>query len=233
MTNRLTMKEKSFKELMAALTTPLIFVTILWLVKIAEVSLNQDFSTWGVFPLALNGLRGILFSPFLHGGWSHLSSNTIPLLLLGFGLFSFYRSTSWAVLGFIYLFSGLLTWIIGRESYHIGASGIVYGIAFFLLISSWMRKEPGMSAFSMLIIFLYGSIVWGFFPQFFPNENISWEAHLSGAISGVIMAFYYRNEGPQPKSYFEDERDDEPDEDEDDYWNVPPKKSDTEVPPVE
>jgi membrane associated rhomboid family serine protease len=149
-------QEKSFRQFMAAVTVPLIFVAILWLIKIVEVTLNSDFSDWGVFPQTLKGLRGILFSPLLHGGWSHLSSNSIPLILLGFGLFNFYRSKSWVVLGFIYLFSGVLTWIIGRESYHIGASGLVYGIAFFLLVSSLIRKETGLSAFSMLIIFLYG-----------------------------------------------------------------------------
>jgi membrane associated rhomboid family serine protease len=222
-------QEKSFRQFMAAVTVPLIFVAILWLIKIVEVTLNSDFSDWGVFPQTLKGLRGILFSPLLHGGWSHLSSNSIPLILLGFGLFNFYRSKSWVVLGFIYLFSGVLTWIIGRESYHIGASGLVYGIAFFLLVSSLIRKETGLSAFSMLIIFLYGSIVWGFFPQFFPHENISWEAHLSGAISGVIMAIYFRNEGPQRKKYFEEEEENIPEEEQ--YWNISQQKSDTEVSP--
>ena len=206
-----------FKSLIIPAFIPIVFVLVMWLVKIAETLLNQDFSEWGIFPQTLLGLRGILFSPFIHGGWSHLMSNTLPLILLGFGLFHFYRNKAWGVLAFIYFFSGILTWIIGRESYHIGASSIVYGLAFFLLISSIIRREQRIMAFSMLIIFLYGSIIWGFFPQFFPNENISWEGHLSGAISGVSMAFDHRNDGPKPKQFFEDETDDETD---DEYWKM-------------
>lgn len=221
-----------FKSLIFSAFLPIVFVGIMWLVKIIETLLHQDFSDWGIYPQTLLGLRGILFSPFLHGGWSHLTSNSAPLILLGFGLFNFYRDKAWGAFTFIYLFSGFLTWIIGRESYHIGASSIVYGLAFFMLISAIIRREQRIMAFSMLIIFLYGSIVWGFFPQFFPNENISWEGHLSGAISGAIMAFYYRKDGPKSKQFFEDEIDDQnPAEDE--YWKVEPSGNEEVIIPEE
>lgn len=217
----MTSKEENnnnFKSIVFATLIPLIFVVIMWLVKIGETILHQDFTEWGIFPQTILGLRGILFSPFLHGSWAHLGSNTLPFLLLGFGLFNFYRSKAWGVFGFIFFFSGFLTWIMGRESYHIGASSIIYGLEFFILISAIIRREQRLMAFSMLIIFLYGSIVWGFFPQFFPNENISWEGHLSGAISGAIMAYYYRNDGPRKKDFFKDE--DPCESTEDEYWMV-------------
>lgn len=219
-------RRDSLKQMIAASIFPICIVAMMWIVKILETTIGEDFSEWGIYPQTIKGLRGVVFSPFLHGGWPHLASNSVPLIMLGFGLFNFYKNKSWVVLGFIYLFSGLLTWIIGRESYHIGASGIVYGIAFFLLISSLIRKEQGLSAFSMLIIFLYGSMIWGFFPQFFPKENISWEAHLAGAISGVIIAIYYRKEGPKAKTYFDDESDNTSEEE---YWLIDETKNDTEV----
>lgn len=215
----MTSKEEdksNLKSIIFSALFPLVFVITMWLVKMGETILHQEFTEWGIFPQTALGLRGILFSPFLHGSWAHLVSNTLPFLLLGFGLFNFYKSKAWIVLGFIYIFSGFLTWIMGRESYHIGASSIIYGLEFFILISAIIRREQRLMAFSMLIIFLYGSIVWGFFPQFFPNENISWEGHLSGAISGAIMAYYYRKDGPHKKEFFNDEDSYEPTEDE--YW---------------
>ncbi len=207
----------SFKQLVYASIFPFLMVFTMWMVKIYETVFHHDLSNYGVFPQTLSGLRGIIFSPFLHSDWSHLSSNSVPLFLLGLGLFNFYRNKAWWVLLFIFIVSGVFTWILGRESYHIGASGVVYGLAFFILLSSIIRREQGMMAFSMLIIFLYGSIIWGFFPQFFPNQNISWEGHLAGAIAGVIIAIYYRDEGPKKRVYFEDETDTELSEDE--YWN--------------
>jgi len=210
-------EEKSnLKSIIFSTLIPLVFVITMWLVKMGETILHQEFTEWGIFPQTVLGLRGILFSPFLHGSWAHLASNTLPFLLLGFGLFNFYKTKAWSVLGFIYIFSGFLTWIMGRESYHIGASSIIYGLEFFILISAIIRREQRLMAFSMLIIFLYGSIVWGFFPQFFPNENISWEGHLSGAISGAIMAYYYRKDGPRKKDFFNDE--DSYESTEDEYW---------------
>jgi membrane associated rhomboid family serine protease len=152
--------------------------------------------------------------PFLHGDMKHLFSNSVPLLVLLFSIFYFFHQKSVLILAMTYFMSGVLTWVIGTNGTHIGASGIVYALAFFLVTISILKQEVKLMAYSLIIIFLYGSIVWGFFPQLFPDKHISWEGHLAGAITGVVLAFFYKNEGPEKKVYFEDEEDEENEEDE-------------------
>ena len=113
-----------------------------------------------------------------------------------------------------YFMAGTLTWIIGTRGVHVGASGIVYALAFFLVTISILKQEPKLMAYSLIIIFLYGSIVWGFFPQLFPDKHISWEGHLAGAITGIVLAFFYRKEGPVKKVYFEEEEEEEEEKEE-------------------
>jgi membrane associated rhomboid family serine protease len=150
--------------------------------------------------------------PFLHGDYEHLFSNSVPLLVLFFSIFYFFHNKSWLILMMTWFMAGVLTWIIGTEGIHVGASGIVYALAFFLVTISVIKREIKLMAYSLIIIFLYGSIVWGFFPQLFPDKHISWEGHLAGAITGVVLAFFYRNEGPVKKVYFADETEEENDE---------------------
>ncbi|PJB58339.1 MAG: rhomboid family intramembrane serine protease [Bacteroidetes bacterium CG_4_9_14_3_um_filter_41_19] len=156
--------------------------------------------------------------PFIHGGWSHLMANTVPFLVLSTALFYFYREISWKVLIGIWLLSGMWVWFGGRPSWHIGASGVIYGLSAFLFLSGIIRDVKGLAALSLIVAFLYGSMIWGVFPDFFPKEkNISWEGHLGGLVSGVIMALYYRTQGPQRRKYSW-ELEDEEEEDPNPYW---------------
>ena len=148
-------------------------------------------------------------------------------IILGSALFYFYRDIAIKILLIIWIFTGFWVWVAARPAYHIGASGIVYGLAAFILASGIIRRHTGLMAMALVVVFLYGSLVWGIFPEFFPDRNISWEAHLFGMISGVILAVYYRREGPQRKVYEweleEDEEDEEVEEDKkdgDDYWKT-------------
>jgi membrane associated rhomboid family serine protease len=185
-----------------------VFVALMWLVAIFEFVTEIDLSSWGIYPLKLSGLRGVLFSPFIHGDWQHLMSNTLPFLIMGFLLFYSYRKVAFKSLLFIYLASGFMVWLIGRPAYHIGASNIVYGFAFFLFFSGAFRKDIQSIAMSLLVVFLYGSIVWGLLPF---KWEISWEGHLMGGLAGAFMAFVYRKVDLPPQEEEEDDEDDEDD----------------------
>ncbi|MEA3316451.1 MAG: rhomboid family intramembrane serine protease [Bacteroidota bacterium] len=204
------------KRFIHSLVFPFLFVCIIWLVKLAEFVLHINLSFLGIFPLHLKGLSGILFAPLIHGGMEHLMANTVPIFVLGVGLFYFYNKIAYKVFFLIFLLSNIWLWFGGREAYHIGASGIIYGLAFFLFVSGMIRKNGKLMAISLLVVFLYGSLVWGLLPI---KPKVSWEGHLYGAISGLVLAIYYREKGPKRKIYsweFEDEEDDD-DEQEDEF----------------
>lgn len=186
-----------------------IIVAVLWIVFLINDTFGLNWRDYGLMPRNLNGLFGIFTMPFLHGDISHLFSNSVPLIVLLFSIFYFFPQKATLILLMTYFVSGILTWLIGTEGTHIGASGIVYALAFFLVAISIIKQEIRLMAYSLIIIFLYGSIVWGFFPQLFPDKHISWEGHLAGAITGIILAIFYRKEGPVKKVYFEDESDDD------------------------
>jgi len=165
----------------------------------------------GIYPRTLSGLLGILTEPLVHASAKHLFSNSIPLLALSWCLFYFYRDTGYTVFPTLWIFQGLMTWCIGRDSFHIGASGVIYGLAFFLFFSGIIRRYIPLMTISILVAFLYGSMVWYMMPavELF-EDNISWEGHLSGAVSGFVCAFAFRKYGPQkPEDPFEHETDEE------------------------
>jgi len=162
----------------------------MWASWITMTILNIDPALIGIFPQKAAGLPGIILSPFTHGNLAHIASNSISFIILSGLLFYFYRLIAYRVFFLTWLISGVLLWIGGRETYHIGASGIVYGLAFFILFSGIFRKDKKLGALSLVVVFLYGSMIWGMLPQ---NTNISWEGHLFGALSGISMAWYFRN----------------------------------------
>ena len=186
------------KELFRILFVPVVFILLMWLLKIIELQFNFSLIKFGVLPQTLKGLKGILFSPFIHKDLTHLFNNTYPVLILGGLLFSVYRKIALQIFLWIFFISGFWLWIIGRPSFHIGASGIIYGLASFLFISGVIRKNPRLAAVSLIIIFLYGSMLWGILPT---KAAISWEGHLAGFAAGILVAIFYRKEGPQRKKY--------------------------------
>jgi membrane associated rhomboid family serine protease len=198
------------KRMLRSLVVPGIFVLIMWVIKIFETLSHTDLEIYGLAPLTLRGLPGIFLAPLLHANFSHLSANTIPFLFLGAMLFYFYRTIAWKIFWLIWLMTGMWVWVFARgDSVHVGASGVVYGLAAFLFLSGIIRRESGLMAITMLIAFLYGGLVWGVFPQLFPNQPISWESHLMGLLSGTILAIYYRKTGPQRQAWQWEEEEDQ------------------------
>lgn len=210
-------KETEKKIFKYSLLIPVLLVGIFWLVKLTENVMHIDLSTLGILPLHVEGLPGILLSPFIHSTYEHLLSNTVPFLILTFALLYFYRNLAYRIFLLIYILSGICVWLGGRESWHIGASGIVYGLASFLFFSGVFRKDANLLTIGIIVVFLYGSMFWGIFPL---KPEISWESHLWGAASGLMLAFYYRHQGPvRPAASWEDEpEENEPSEE---YWNQP------------
>ncbi len=167
-------------------------VLIMWLLKTAEYYFNFDFRTLGIFPRKTESLKGIFFSPFIHGSFDHLISNTAPFFLLATAIFYFYRRMAWRIIFFSWFLTGMAVWIGGRYSWHIGASGLVYAFASFLFFAGILNKERQLIAISLLVAFLYGGIIWGVFPG---RKGVSWESHLFGFLSGFVFAYYYGKEG--------------------------------------
>jgi membrane associated rhomboid family serine protease len=186
------------KTLLKSFIPPFMLVAVLWIVKFLEILFETSFADYGVFPRHTEGLIGIALSPLIHADYEHLISNSIPLLVLGAALIYFYKELAYRVFILSWLLSGFWLWIIGRENYHIGASGVLYGLVTFLFFSGVFRRHTGLMALSLLVVFLYGGLVWGIFPLF---KIISWESHLCGSLAGILLAFVYREEGPQRKVY--------------------------------
>ncbi|HSW53600.1 MAG TPA: rhomboid family intramembrane serine protease [Ignavibacteriaceae bacterium] len=194
------------KPNISKLLTPLLFPVVIWIVHLLSLLFNEDFSKLGLLPRNLVGLLGIFTSPLIHADFSHLISNTIPLIILGWIIFSFYPRLSYLLFVFIYLLTGLLVWIFARQVFHIGASGIVYGFVSFLFFSGIFRRDNASIALALVITFLYGGLVWGMIPGW---KGISWESHLFGAITGLTSAYLFRKIDPPSKKYdWEDEPDD-------------------------
>ena len=186
------MEEKNL--LRRSVIPPLLFVALLWIIKLLEEYFHGSLAFLGIIPLKAAGLVGIITAPFIHAGYDHLLSNTLPLLVVGTGLFYFYKEIAYRVIALIWLLTNSWVWIAARPDAHIGASGLIYGFVCFLFFSGVIRRHKGLLAISLLVTFLYGSLVWGILPV---SQAISWESHLFGSIAGIAAAVYFRNEGPQ------------------------------------
>ena len=198
--------------LRAVLLTAL-FIAVLWWIKMIETWLGLSFSYLGVLPRTVQGLAGILVAPLLHGSVGHLINNTLPILVLGVLALSIYPRAAKPAIALIWLGSGLGIWLIGRESSHLGASGLSHGLMFFLFVLGLLRRDRAAISAAMIAFFLYGGMLLTILPG---DPQVSWEAHMSGAFCGVLAALlWFRRDPPPPRkrSSWEDEDELEPLED--------------------
>lgn len=181
---------------------PFLFVIVLWIIEIFDSIFQFNFVYLGIYPRDLSQIYGIITGPLIHKDFDHLFANSLPLLVLGSGVIYSYKTASVKVIPIIYLFSGLLVWLFGREAFHIGASGLIYGLISFLFFSGLIRRDNRSIALSLIVTFLYGSLVWGILPI---EQGVSWEGHLFGALVGIACAFIFKKYDPAKKYDWEDE----------------------------
>lgn len=181
---------------------PLTFPLTIWIIHLFTQIFNFYPYKLGILPRNTEGLIGIFTSPLIHSDFSHLISNSFPLVLLGLGIFYFYPQSAYKVFAFVYLCTGILVWLFAREVYHVGASGVVYAFVSYFFFNGLFRRDTRSITLSLIVVFLYGGLVWGILPGL---EGISWESHLFGAISGMIASFVFRKSDPIKKYDWEND----------------------------
>ena len=197
--------KKAHKNFLFALQIALSVAGVLWFILITDQYLDLNLGRFGLRPRVAEGLWGILTAPLLHGGVEHMFSNTAPLIVSLTTILYLYPNSAARVLPMIWLGSGLLAWFIGRPSLHFGASGFIYGLLAYVFFSGILRRDMRSISVSLLVSFLYGSMIWGVLPI---RPHMSWELHLSGALIGVLLAFFYRKWDTVPVIRYDWEEDD-------------------------
>lgn len=172
------------------LKVPFALVAILWSLEIYEWLSGASFTTWGILPRKLSGLKGILTSPFIHSDWDHLMSNTVPLFTLSMIMVIFYRRVATASILLIYLLTGAMVWMFARGNYVVGASGVVYGLVSFVFWTGVFKRDAKSIVLSLIVLTVYYGFFAGILPQ---EERISWESHLFGALVGVFVAYLFKD----------------------------------------
>ena len=202
-----TSSEQARANFRLAIKIALGFVALIWCIQLLNWGLDLGLERFGVRPRQLAGLPGILLAPVLHGGFSHLFANSLPLLVLGTVMLHLYPNSALKVIPAIYLGPGIAVWLFARASVHLGASGLVYGLVTYIFVAGLIRRDRRAIAASLLVSFLYGTLAWGVLPI---QPGISWETHLAAALIGLALAIALRRlDIPPRKRYaWEDEKDD-------------------------
>ncbi len=182
--------EKNFwTHLKESVRVPLYFLGVLWLIHISFELFGGEKAFYGIFPREIWGMTGILTAPLVHGSWMHLISNSAPFFFLTLLLFFFYRRIAVQSFILIYLLTGITVWIFARSVFHIGASGVVYGLVSFIFWSGLFRRDIRAIILALIVTVLYSGMFLGILPN---QPGISWESHLLGAIVGIFIAFVFR-----------------------------------------
>lgn len=207
------------KRILYSLVPAFLLTLLMWFLAVLQWGMDWNLTHGGILPRSLRGIAGILSSPLIHGDFRHILTNTPPFLFLGWCLYYFYKEIANRVFIIIWLLTGVFTWLLGREAWHIGASGLIYALAFFLFFSGVFRHNTRLSAVTLIVVFLYGGLIWNMIPLAgMADPLISWEGHLSGALAGLIVSVIFRKEGPQSDPIAD--LTEEEANDENPYWEI-------------
>ena len=214
---RYTLSRRARANFRLALKISLVFIGVLWTIFILDIVFGLRLGRFGLRPGSTAGLIGVVTAPLLHANFQHILSNTLPLFISLTATLYLYPSAALRVIPMIWAGSGVIAWIIGRPSLHFGASGLIYGLLAFVFMSGILRRDMRSISVSLMVGFLYGSMVWGVLPT---RPQMSWEMHLGGAVVGLLLAFVYSDRARVPLVRYDWEDDDEVPE-----W-YPEKKND-------
>lgn len=204
------------------------FLLLMWVVFGVDFLMQFNLNHFAIWPRTAQGAVGILLFSLLHADINHILANSGPILVLLIAVRYIFPNLFLKVFVVSYVLPGIITWLIGRPAFHLGASGMIYALAVFMFLSGVIRANRYLLATSLLVVFLYGSLFWGLFPI---EQSISWEGHLGGAITGFVLALWFRNQLPapevrEPEPIWEDDDEDEGD-DENAYWKLPNEQQNT------
>lgn len=200
------MAEQSItKSILRAFRIPILLVGSLWIIHFIVIFFNINVAEYALVPRRTVGLWGILTSPLLHSDWGHLFNNSFPLLFTGSMMYFFFPRAAIPAIVFIYLMTGFSVWVFGHHGYHIGASGVAYGMVSFIFWSGLFRRNIESIILALIVVMLYSGMIAGIFPD---EPGISWESHLFGAIMGLLTAVLFSNvDLPEKKEIlFQDEK---------------------------
>lgn len=179
------------KNFLSIISFPLYLIVFLWVVHLLKLTLNLNLGNYGLMPREIDGAIGILTSPFIHGNLQHIISNSVPLFVLTAMIIIFYRRVAYQAIFLIYLLTGVAVWLFARGNViHIGASGVVYGLVSFVFWTGLFRRNIKSIILALIVTILYSGYFMGILPT---QKGISWESHLFGALVGIVVAFWFKN----------------------------------------
>lgn len=185
------MKEITKSEFKNSLKFPIFFIVLIWVIHIFKIVFNLPLNRLGVLPRVPSGLKGIFTSPLIHSDFPHLMSNSAPAIILLTMIFVFYRKVALKSFVLIYILTGIAVWLFAKNAWHIGASGVVYGLVSFVFWTGIFRRNIKSIVLALVVTILYS----GYFAGIVPTEpGISWESHLFGAIVGIFVAYLFRKQ---------------------------------------